>query len=69
MERKIYEERYRVNKELEKEHHIIEKMQFGEVDFKELYERTNISQNFIQELKKIGKEINKNSIDREDINE
>ncbi len=53
-ERKVYDERYTVNKELEAKEHVIEKMKskFGIIDFEQVYENTEIGRELIENLRR-----------------
>ena len=51
-ERKVYDERYQVNSELEKKNQRIEELKslFGELDFEQVYQGTEIKTTIIQDL-------------------
>lgn len=54
-ERKVYEERYKVNKELDQSKHMIDKLEFGRVDFENVYNKIDIPKYIMKSIKEENK--------------
>ena len=49
-ERGVYQERYEVNKSLDREEHVVSSMQFGKVDFKNIYDITEVREGTVSQM-------------------
>ena len=50
-EKEVYQERYEANKKLDREEHAVSSMQFGKVDFKNIYDLTEIKEEIVNKIK------------------